>query len=93
MDIVEITPTLANAKMAGAVICVTNQFAMMAQDVETTDTASNTLMMLSTTFASAKLDGKENPVKYAYLTGNAHNQTTVFLPASIQMTVSAQQPD
>jgi hypothetical protein len=61
--------------------------------VEKTDTASNTLTMLLTIFASAKLDGKETPVKYAYLTGNAHNQTMDFLPASIQMTVSAQQPD
>lgn len=93
MDVVEITPTLANVRMAGAVTYVTNQFAMMALDVETTDTASNTLMMLLTTFASVKLDGKENPVKYAYLTGNVHNQTMVFPPASIQMTVSAQQLD
>ena len=93
MEFVEITPTLANVRMAGAVTYVTNQFAMMALDVETTDTASNTLMMLLTTFASAKLDGKENPVKYVYLIGNVHSQTMVFPPASIQMTVSAQQLD
>jgi hypothetical protein len=50
-------------------------------------------MMLLTIFASAKLDGKEYPVNYAYLTGIVPNQTMVFPPASIQMTVSAQQPD
>ena len=61
--------------------------------METTDTASNTLMMILRTFVSVKLDGKESPVNYAYLTGNAHNQTMVFPPVSIQMTVSAQQPD
>ena len=49
-------------------------------------------MMLLTIFASAKLDGKETPVTDVYLTGNAHNQTTAFLPVSIQMTVSAQHP-
>ena len=61
--------------------------------METTDIASNTLMMILRTFAFVKLDGKECPVNYVYLTGNAHNQTMVFQPASIQMTVSAQQPD
>ena len=52
--------------------------------------ASNTQMTIPRTFASVKLDGKETPVTDAYLTGNAHNQTTAFLPVSIQMTVSAQ---
>ena len=54
--------------------------------------ASNILMMISRTFVSVKLDGKETPVTDVYLTGNAHNQTTAFLPVSIQMTVSAQHP-
>jgi hypothetical protein len=30
MDVAEITPTLVNVRMAGAVIYVMNQFAMMA---------------------------------------------------------------
>jgi len=54
--------------------------------------ASNILMTIPRTFVSVKLDGKETPVTDVYLTGNAHNQTTAFLPVSIQMTVSAQHP-
>ena len=76
--------------MAGKVTYVMNQFAMMALDAEIMEPASNILMTIPRTFVSVKLDGKETPVTDVYLTGNAHNQTTAFLPVSIQMTVSAQ---
>ena len=76
--------------MAGKVTYVMNQFAMMDLDAEIMEPASNILMMIPRTFVSVKLDGKETPVTDVYLTGNAHNQTTAFLPVSIQMTVFAQ---
>ena len=84
MELAEIIPTPVSVKLVGRVCSVINHHAVWIAIME-----SATLLAKQTqpTFACANLDGKEQAVTFADLTGDV--PTRVVIPVTIPMNVSA----